>query len=550
MQDIVAKYTDDIQKGVIPAGIHLKNAVARFTNDYKRATEGEDEANSWDFSWDAVEKVVKFIHKLKHFTGESSKKHFDLQPWQLFIVANLYGFFNKDGTRRFQTAYIELGRKNGKTALVAALSLYHLIADGEDGAEVLFAANSLDQAKIGFNMVDGFAMGYDPDETIVRHRYKDIYFDDTNSFIKVLAADSNKLDGYNCSLGVVDEFHSAPDSKVRDVLRSSMGMRKNPMLITITTAGFDKNLPCYELRTVITDILSGTKKDDSIFGVIYSLDDKDDWKDPKNWIKSNPNLDVTVKSSFIEKQVQQAINSPSDEVGVKTKNLNIWCDSATTWIPDEYIIKATRKLKKDDFNGGECFIGADLSTNVDLTAVAYHFLKDDKHYFFVDYYIPIDTLKTKVHADMVYYREWVQKKYLKTTPGNVTDYDYITRDILDMGEKVDIVDVFYDKYNATQWVVQCTEQGLNMTPFGQNIGNFNNCTKEFERLILGGKIIIDDNPITRYCLRNVELRYDFNGNCKPNKESDKKKIDGTIAMLQALAAWIQNTTEYKGTNIF
>jgi phage terminase large subunit-like protein len=550
VQDIVAKYTDDIQKGVIPAGIHLKNAVARFTNDYKRATEGEDEANSWDFSWDAVEKVVKFIHKLKHFTGESSKKHFDLQPWQLFIVANLYGFFNKDGTRRFQTAYIELGRKNGKTALVAALSLYHLIADGEDGAEVLFAANSLDQAKIGFNMVDGFAMGYDPDETIVRHRYKDIYFDDTNSFIKVLAADSNKLDGYNCSLGVVDEFHSAPDSKVRDVLRSSMGMRKNPMLITITTAGFDKNLPCYELRTVITDILSGTKKDDSIFGVIYSLDDKDDWKDPKNWIKSNPNLDVTVKSSFIEKQVQQAINSPSDEVGVKTKNLNIWCDSATTWIPDEYIIKATRKLKKDDFNGGECFIGADLSTNVDLTAVAYHFLKDDKHYFFVDYYIPIDTLKTKVHADMVYYREWVQKKYLKTTPGNVTDYDYITRDILDMGEKVDIVDVFYDKYNATQWVVQCTEQGLNMTPFGQNIGNFNNCTKEFERLILGGKIIIDDNPITRYCLRNVELRYDFNGNCKPNKESDKKKIDGTIAMLQALAAWIQNTTEYKGTNIF
>jgi phage terminase large subunit-like protein len=255
----------------------------------------------------------------------------------LFIIANLYGWYHKDGTRRFQTAYVEVARKNGKTALVAALALYHLIADGEDGGEILFSANSLDQAKIAFDMVKGFAIGYDPDENKVRHRYKDLFYDETSSFIKVVAADSTKLYGYNCSLGVVDEYHSAPDSKVRDVLRSSMGMRKNPMLITITTAGFDKNLPCYELRQVCADILSGNKIDDSFFGVIYSLDEKDDWKLPENWIKANPNLNVTVNQGFIEKQVQQALNSPTDEVGVKTKNLNIWCDSAVTRIPEEYI---------------------------------------------------------------------------------------------------------------------------------------------------------------------------------------------------------------------
>ena len=550
MIEEVERYTTDILNGTIPAGVHLKNAVARFINDYQRSGGSEDDANSWEFREDAVVKVVNFIKKLKHFKGETSKKPFTLEPWQLFIIANLYGFWNKDGSRRFQTAYIEVARKNGKTALVAALALYHLIADGEDGGEILFSANSLDQAKIAFSMVDGFALGYDPDEKQIRHRYKDIFYDKTNSFIKVLASDSNKLDGYNCSLGVVDEYHSAPDSKVRDVLRSSMGMRKNPMLITITTAGFNKNLPCYELRQVCADILTGDKIDDSFFGVIYSMDENDDWKNPALWEKANPNMDVTVKKSFISQQVQQAVNSPADEVGVKTKNLNMWCDSATVWIPEEYIQAASRKLSIDDFKGEECYVGVDLASNVDLTAVSYMFYKDDKYCFFLDYYVPVDTLYSRVHADISYYKDWVHHKYLKTTPGNVTDYDYITKDMMEVAERVDIIDVFYDKYNATSWATQCEEQGLNLTPFVQTIGNFNNCTREYERLILSGGIILDDNPITRYCLRNVELRSDFNGNVKPNKESEKKKIDGVIAMLHSLAAWLEHNKSYHGTQIF
>ena len=365
-----------------------------------------------------------------------------------------------------------------------------------------------------------------------------------------MASDTNKLDGYNCSLGVVDEYHSAPDSKVRDVLRSSMGMRTNPLLITITTAGFDKNLPCFELRQVCGDILSGDKTDESFFGVIFSLDEDDDWKDPSLWVKANPNMNVTVKESFIAQQVQQALNSPADEVGVKTKNLNLWCDSATVWIPEEYIQGASRKLKFEDFKGEECYMGVDLASNVDLTAVSYMFCRDEKYYFFVDYYVPVDTLYARIHADVGYYKDWVHHKYMKTTPGNVTDYDYITRDMLGAAETVDIIDVFYDKFNATSWATQCGEQGLNLTPFGQTIGNFNNCTKEFERLMLSGGIVLDDNPITRYCLRNVEIRTDFNGNVKPNKDSIKKKIDGVIAMLHSLAAWQEHNKVFRGTQIF
>jgi len=542
MIDKLDQYCDNVLTDTIPSGIHLKNAVKRYLSDRQ---------NGWDFNEKAVNKVIKFISKLKHFTGKHAGQHFILEPWQVFIIANLYGFYNKDGYRRFQTAYLEMARKQGKTALVAALSLYNLVADDEAAAEILLAANSKDQAKIAFNLVHGFAHGYDPDEKKVKRFRSDVILREEPGFIKCLASDSDKLDGYNASVGIVDEYHSAPDSKVRDVIRSSQGMRVNPLLITITTAGFDKSLPCFELRTVCSEIIAGVKTDDSFFGVIYSLDETDDWRNPETWIKSNPNLNITVNSEFLEKQVQQAINSPGDEVGVKTKNLNIWCDSATTWIPDEYIIKASKRLNINDFLGEECYIGVDLASNVDLTAVSYLFVRDDKYYFLTDYYIPKETLSVRaLHADKELYKEWAAHKYLKVTSGNVTDYDYITADLLKIDQQNEIKCIFYDKYNATSWSIQCTEQGLNLEPFSQQIGNFNNCTKEFERLILSGKVILDDNPITRYCLRNVEIKQDMHQNVKPMKSSEKKKIDGVISMLQALAVHTEVVSNYKGIAIY
>jgi phage terminase large subunit-like protein len=555
MVDSLYTYCTDILTGEIPSGLHTKNAVKRFNKDLALA---KDSLNGWYFDEDAVQKVIDFIAQLKHFAGKYNDKNFILQPWQVFIVANLYGFINRDGTRRFQTAYLEMARKQGKTALVAALALYHLIGDDEAAAEILFAANSKEQATIGFLMVKGFAKLYhnkkykdNAYQQRVRRYRTDILFPESNSFIKTLAADADKLDGYNCNFGVVDEYHSAQNSQIRDVIRSSQGMRDNPLLITITTAGFDKSLPCYELRTVCTEIIAGVKEDDSLFSIIYSLDEDDDWADSAVWIKSNPNIDITVNSAFIKRQVQQAMNSPADEVGVKTKNLNIWCDSAHTWIPDNYVVNSIKKLNKDDFKGEQCFIGVDLASNVDLTAVSYLFVKNSKYYFFVDYYIPADSLKAgNLHADKELYKKWVATKYLNTTSGNVTDYDSITKEILAVDDMCDIEDIYYDKYNATQWAIQCTEENLNMTPFGQSIGNFNNCTKEFERLILSGHVVIDDNPITRYCLRNVELKMDFNANVKPVKLNEKSKIDGVIASLQALAAYLEYTSNLKSIEIY
>jgi phage terminase large subunit-like protein len=535
----LADYIKDIQSGDIPSCLHTKNAIARYLKDRERT--------DLEFREDKVKQVLRFFSALKHFEGKHSGVPFDLEPWQVFIVANLYGFYWK-GTnqRRFQTAYIEVARKNGKTAFASGLALYHLIADGEDAAQILMAANSKEQAHICYNMTSKFCKGFDPAGDYLRRYRADILFDRTNSMLKVLASDSDKLDGFNCSFGIVDEYHSAPDSRVRDVIRSSMAMRVNPLLLTITTAGFDKTLPCFDLRTVCTEIIAGVKEDDSLFSVIYSLDEQDDWADENNWIKSNPNLGITVNASFIRKQVIQAKNNPSDEVGIKTKNLNVWCDTVTVWIPDDYILKATKSLKFEDFKSEECYIGVDLASTQDFTAVSYEFYRDKFKHFIVKYYLPYESLKT--HANKETYKQWQRQGYLTVTPGNVTDYDYITRDIIEASKTVSIFKVFYDKYNATSWAINCTEIGLPLEPMSQSIGNFNAPTKELERSVLSGEVFIDDNPITRYCFRNVEIRSDWNGNVKPNKGIAAKKIDGVIAMIQSDAACVlRNENVYSGS---
>jgi phage terminase large subunit-like protein len=530
-------YADDVLSGKIPSCIHVRNACQRFKDDLQR--------DDLVFREDEVQIVIDFISHLKHFTGKHADKNFILEPWQVFIVMNLYGFYWKGTTqRRFNTAYIEMARKNGKTAFSSALALYHLIADGEANAQVLLAANSKEQAKIAYDITRKFTKKLDPGENYLRTFRADILFDAQDSMLKVLAADADKLDGWNASFCLVDEYHSAPTPRVRDVLRSSSGMRENPLLVTITTAGFDKSLPCYELRTVSTEVVSGLKKDDSFFAMIYTLDQGDDWADEANWGKPNPNLDVTVNRTFLRKQVLQAKNSPSDEVGVRTKNFNEWMDSATTWIPDDYIIKATKAFGIEEFKGEDCYVGVDLASNVDLTAVSYLFVRDGKYYFKNKYYLPDESLKTRADRDL--YKQWKREFFLTTTSGNVTDYDYITRDMLDMWEVCDIKKVFYDRYNSTQWAVQATEERLPLEPYGQTVGNFNAPTRELERLLLSGKVVLDDNPINRFCLRNVELKYDYNANCKPNKGMEKRKIDGVIAMIQALAAYLENDTGYIG----
>lgn len=649
------KYAQDVLEGKVVAGELVKLSCDRFFRFM--------ESDEYEFREDVVERVINFAPDLRHTVGRHAGKPFVLEPWEALAVAGIFGFYRKDdGMRLTRSVYMELARKNGKSAFMAYLSLVALIADGEMGAEVDFAANSKDQAKILFKLCKNFARSLDP-----RGKYLTVYrdkilFDHTLSEINVFASDDSKLDGYNASFfcihpdslilmkggiykkikdvrvgdkvvsyddrtqtftfanvvwagktktdaclvkygnlictpdhliydpinnsyqeaqfatsimqadgsvcegvkfepineisdvydisldvvhnffadGVLvhnclDEYHSAPDQSLLDVLVSSQGARANPLGMIITTAGFNKLGPCYEYRTMCVEVLKGLKKDDSLFPLIYSLDEGDDWTDETVWVKANPNLGVTVFKSYLQEQVQKALNSPSNEVGVKTKNLNMWCDAEDVWIPDNYILDASEKLNMADFEGEDCWIGVDLAATSDLTAVAFMFIRDEIPYFFVHYYLPQAALREKRLA--LQYSEWKRAGALTITPGNVTDYDYITNDIMDVGKKTNIVSVAYDSWNAIGWAAQMEEQGMPLEPFSQALGNFNRSTREMERLLLSRRVKIDNNVITRHCFRNVVLSRDRNGNIKPSKQFNEKKIDGVISMLQALGTY-------------
>lgn len=533
------QYPVDVISGNVIAGKHIKKACERFFSLM--------DDDRYMFLEEKVDKVIRLYHHLRHFKGRHSGKPFVLEPWQEWIIASIYGFYNKsDGSRLTQTVYIEVARKNGKTALAAGIGLNALINDDEDGAEVYFAANSKDQVKISaWPLCSNFAKAFDPKEKYLKVYRDTINFDKTISWLKVLAADSTKLDGPNPSTFILDEYHAAKSNSLKAVLESGQGTRDNPLEIIITTAGFDKLGPCYELRTTATEILNGLKEDDSFFMAIYSLDENDDWKDEANWIKSNPNMDVTVKSSYLRKEVRKAMNTPSDEVNVKTKNLNMWCDSSDVWIPDDYILACSRKVDLDDFTTkDDCFAGIDLSSTSDLTCVSFMIPKDGKFYFKTLYYLPEEALETKKNKEQ--YSEWVRLGFLKLTPGNVVDYDYILDDILSVDKRLYIVKVGYDSWNATQFVINATDKGLPMEPVSQSIGNFNRPTKEMERVILSGNVVIDNNPITRFCFRNVVMKLDHNGNTKPSKKYRDKKIDGVISMIEAMGVCLM-TPQYSNS---
>lgn len=522
------EYAEQIVNGEIVSCTYVKQACQRYLSFFEK----------YDFREDKVEKVINFISKLKHFTGSHNGKPFTLLPYQKWIIYSIFGFYHKNTDKRVTNyVYIELARKQGKTALAAAIALYMLVGDGESGAEVEMVANSAKQAKICFDMSSNFLSSIDKKGKYFK-RYRDkIKFDYTKSFLQILSSDASGNDGYNSSCFILDECHEQPNSKLWDVMCSSQGMRENPLAIIITTAGFNKFGFCYEYRNTCTEILSGVKDDDSQFTAIYTLDEDDDWQDEKNWIKANPSLGVTVNTDFLAQQIHKAKNNVSLEIGVRTKNLNQWVNVKDVWLSNDLLLKYTDTVNYDDYKECQCYMGVDLSAVSDLTALGVVIPMSDKFYFKVHYYLPQSCLEDNSNAEL--YKKWKHQGLLTITDGNVTDYDYILKDIKKIGEKLYIQKIAYDSWNATQWAINATTEGLPIEPYSQAIGNFNKPTKEFERLLKNGSIIIDNNEITRWCFQNITLKSDWNENVKPVKNSDQQKIDGAIAAIEALGIYLK-----------
>lgn len=528
------QYAKDVVSGKILACQWVKLACKRFLDDI----------NSQDYYFDEKKynTLTTFTGVLKHYSSGAAGKPFILEPWEDFIICNIFCLYRVDTRRRkYKTAHISVSRKNGKTTLAAALGLFSLIADGEPASSVIMAANSREQGHIDFDAASAFARQLDPKKKSLKVLRNEIIFQKNNASLKVISADASTGDGLNPQLVILDELHEAADSKLFDVLRSGQGFREQPLMLSITTAGFRIGGFCNQYEDYCKEVLMGQKVDDTLFALLYTLDDGDDWTDEGNFIKSNPNLGITVKRDWLSEQVNQAKNSPTLEVGVKTKNLNVWCSSSTTWIPEHYIRKSLMDVDLTEFknkNNYLVYLGFDLAAISDLTAVSIMFVdpETEEYFFKTWYYLPKSALDGKYNSEL--YKMWSSKGFLTLTESETTDYNYIQNQIVYLYETFDVQGVFFDSWNAQMLVNNLTNLGLPMTAYSQSIGNFNKPTKEMERLVLSDKVRFDNNPITRFCFDNVELKVDLNGNSKPVGDHQSRKIDGVISMLNALGGYL------------
>lgn len=539
-QDKYLKYAQDVISGKQVAGKIIRLACQRYLDFMNDAR--------YEFRPDKCERVLSFVSKLKHYQGKCAGKPFVLEEWQKWIIYSIFGFYYKDSNERLvKKALITVGRKNGKSMQIAAIALYMLIADGEPAAQVLNIANNTKQAHLLFEMQQKLVKCLDPKHKYTKTLRDSIQVPKTSSYSQVLSSDSSGHDGSSPSTYILDEVHEMKDSKLWDVMISGTGFRVSPLGICISTSGFLLNGFLHTYRDVCIDILEHRKEDDEQFAAIYELDEEDDWKDEHNWVKANPNLGVTVTKKYLEGQIRSAINDSALETSVKTKNFNMWVSSKEIWISDDKIRKVMAPVNLEDYKDEECFMGVDLSAVSDLTSTTIMFppnpdreVNPDKFVFKTIIYLPESELTENVNSYL--YMIWKRENYLKVTSGNVVDYDFILKDQININDTNYIVNVAYDKWNATQWAINATSEGLPLSPYSQALGNFNGPTKTLERLIRTGMVVIDNNPIVRWAFSNVSLKIDHHENAKPTKANDEKskKIDPVISMIQSLGGYLSN----------
>ena len=487
---------------------------------------------------------VKFFSFLTHNKGKWAGQPITLEPWQQFIIASLFGWKRADGTRRFRESYTEVARKNGKSTLGSGVGVKLLAADHEAGAEVYCAATKKEQARIVFadaqNMVrKSVALG-----NLVKVQQHSIFAPSTLSKMVPMSADAKTEDGLNPHGIIIDEYHAHPNDELYGVLKSATGARAQPLLSIITTAGFNRLGPCAQLRKACIGILEGTFTDDAYFTIIFSLDEGDTWDDETCWQKANPNLDVSVSLDYLREQYRAAERTPSLQVNFKTKHLNLWTDSAETWLPAELWQQGNGGATPEELAGRECYGGLDLASVRDVCALVLVFPDGaggfDSRRF---YWIPEETVDERTKKDGVPYRQWADEGLLVATPGNVTDYNFIKAEIMALCEQHQVQSIGYDPYNASQLVVDLLAEGVPLKAFRQGFLSMSAPTKELERLVLEAKVRHNADPVLAWMNGNVALVRDPAGNIKIDKAKARNKVDGMVALVMAIGEYMAGKDE-------
>jgi phage terminase large subunit-like protein len=543
-RDPVAQYAFDVRDGRIIASRMIKLAAERHIRDL---AEGPKRGLRWD--WAAAADIIEFFAKMLRLAeGEFAGRPFILEPWQQFIVGSLFGWKGADGYRRFRTAYCEIGKGNGKSPIAAGIGVYGLVADREAGSEVYSAATTRDQAKICWS--DARRM------IATSPRLRERIVETVNnlaygqSFFRPVSADASTLDGYRPHVVIVDEVHEHPSAAVIDKLRAGFKGRRQPLLIEITNSGFDKHSICWQHHEYSAKVLEGTINNDNWFAFVCGLDEGDDWRDEAVWPKANPNLGVSVTLKYLREQTAEAVEMPAKQSIVRRLNFCQWTEGATRAIDvDQWnlggpppgtrpeILKAEIDKVAEELRGRECRGGLDLARVGDLSAFILVFPpKDDDEPWraLCRFWVPEDDILIRSRRDRVPYDVWRDQGFLTATEGNVTDFKFIEAEIIKLAGQYDIREIAFDRTFAGEIVQNLMAEGLNMVEIGQGFLSMAAPTGEVLRLVKAGQLWHGGHPILRWNASNLSVKQDPAGNLKPDKERSSEKIDGIVALCNAL----------------
>jgi phage terminase large subunit-like protein len=534
-----------VKNNILLSNELVKEAVNRHLNDVKKS---KTKKYPFHFDEEKADFAIRIIRMLRHNEASAAGKQFIMKPYLAFIVAMIFGWrIKKTGLRRFRRVYAEMARKGVKSDLAAAIGIVCLVFDDEPGPQIYTIATQKEQAKIVFkkavDMLRTFMnessrmkqsiriMGGDRPERIICYK--------NNGFMEPFSSESTTKDGHNPHVVICDEYHAHKTDAMLNVMTSGMGSRQQPLTIIITTAGFNIEAPCYEEREIVINVLKGISQNDQYFGIIWTLDKEDDWHDKKVWIKAAPNIGETPTWEFMEENYKRALEGVTKEVEFKTKLLNIWNTSAISWIPDREVKKVMKLIDLDKMIGRPCLGSIDLAfaAGGDIVSFSLLFLpheEDPLYYAYPYYFASEEKINDMKRNDRVNYQQWERDSHIISVPGNYIDYEYVKQRIFQSAEQFQLKAIIADRFNTSQIITELINENILVIPFGQGTLSMNTPIDELEMMIKGRKIVIHDNPVTRWMFRNVNLVYDSTGNKKIDRKNKKQKIDGIATMLMCI----------------
>ncbi|MDT3924927.1 terminase large subunit [Staphylococcus saprophyticus] len=531
-----SNYIEQYYQEMVDGNITVSNRVK---TQYKNLVQDIKEHPKYVFDEAKANRPIKFIESFcKHSKGELAGKPLKLDLFQRAYISALFGFVDKDtGYRRYTESFFFVGRKNGKSTMLAAIALYMLMADGESGSEVYSVASKRDQANILFDQAHEMIKQSPDLNKNIRKRKSDLYFPHNFSKMQSLGKNSNSLDGLNAHLVVIDELHSIQDRNLYEVMKQSQSARTQPLLIMITTAGTHRGTIFDDLYEYACNVVDGNFEDDNFLPIMYELDHKAEYKLPDAWQKANPALGVSKKVEDLERKVARAKNSMNDLTGILTKDFNIREVTNSAWLSFEDILNEdTFDIK--DFAGWYAIGGADLSITTDLSCATLLFVDPETEMRYVHqmYWLPEDNLRKRVDEDKIPYDKWYEQGLLRLCSGNTIDYSDITDWFLEMLNDYDITPlwIYYDNYSARYWVDEMEGYGFKLVRTPQGAKTLSLPMQNMGADLQKNKINYNNHPILKWCLTNTGVETDRNGNIVPIKnQSPKRRIDGTASMLDA-----------------